>query len=199
MMPTEIKDGPLVTLVLALSSEIIDMIQATHDALLEDGDIEGAKQASIKLERLCMLQSLVEMHYVRDNETVNERSAKDIIVAYLQEHDPAVFPINIREDGKLLLLDTLIGISADTGHWLDTQFPGQIAITKPVREMPAERTYQEIVSFKATRTPGFVPELLPTPPLVGPAKPQHKAEINSGMTTDGTSSQGMPGGRLGDR
>lgn len=210
-MASEVKDGPLIALVLALSTEQINMLQAAHDQFREEGDKEAAQQASIRLERLCMLQSLVEMQAGRAVEKANEPTPVEAITAYLQAHDPDTFPISLTPyaGGKTLLLETAIGINGDTEQWLDMHYSGTVVLSKAPRSSPTEQAFMDAVigtenkktadvQFPATRNPGFVPERLPTPPRPDNAPIPHNPVINAGMPIDGEV-QGMPGGRLGDK
>ena len=195
-MATEIKDGPLIALVLALSNELIGMLQAAHDQFAEDGDHESAKSASIRLERMCTLQSLVELSTGRALEEATAPTMQETIAAYLQEHDPEVFPFSLKahRDGKLWLLDTPIGVSETTAQWLDDCYPDIIVLSLSPRQAPLNHPVQ--AQFKPTRTPGFVPERIQAPPRPAEYGAPHKADINPGMPMDGPA-QGMPGGQIG--
>ena len=207
---------PLTALVLAMADEMINDLQASHDQFGEDGDWNTAKQISIKIERLSMLQSMVELQSKEQEEQRHAPTPIEAITAYLQEHDPDVFPIGIHEDGKLLLITTHIGILGDTSVWLDANYPGIVAIDKVPRSSPTEQelpSYHPLdtpgvvvkdgngsivrtVPFNATRNPGFVPEVLPTPIRREEAIKQHNPQINPGMPIDGAP-QGLPGGKVG--
>ena len=196
---------PLTALVLAMADEMINDLQASHDQFGEDGDWNTAKQISIKIERLSMLQSMVELQSKEQEEQRHAPTPIEATTAYLQEHDPDVFPIGIHEDGKLLLITTHIGILGDTSVWLDTNYPGIVAVDKVPRSSPTEPVdpneeglggtpYPK--AFPATRNPGFIPEVLPTPIRREEAIKQHNPQINPGMPIDGAP-QGLPGGKVG--
>ena len=198
-------NAPLTALVLAMADEMINDLQASHDQFGEDGDWNTAKQISIKIERLSMLQSMVELQSKEQEEQRHAPTPIEAITAYLQEHDPDVFPIGIHEDGKLLLITTHIGILGDTSVWLDTNYPGIVAVDKVPRSSPTEPVdpneeglggtpYPK--AFPATRNPGFIPEVLPTPIRREEAIKQHNPQINPGMPIDGAP-QGLPGGKVG--
>lgn len=206
-----IAHGPLVALVLALAEEHTNLLQASHDQFVEEGDHNAAKAASNRLERICMLTSIVEMMLREQTEAETkpaEPTPVEAITAYLQEHDPDTFPISIREDGKLLLLDTRIGISGNTGLWLDEHYPGIVAITKPARSTATEVRYDPsaeaarecapfVEAIASPPKPAFIPERQ-MPPPANPLAPRfvpHKREINPGMPMEGGDPQGMPGGR----
>ena len=195
---------PLTALVLAMADEMINDLQASHDQFGEDGDWNTAKQISIKIERLSMLQSMVELQSKEQEEQRHAPTPIEAITAYLQEHDPDVFPIGIHEDGKLLLITTHIGILGDTSVWLDANYPGIVAVDKVPRSSPTEPVdpneeglggtpYPK--AFPATRNPGFIPEVLPTPIRREEAIKQHNPQINPGMPIDGAP-QGLPGGKV---
>ena len=198
-------NAPLIALILAMADEMINDLQASHDQFGEDGDWDTAKQISTKIERLCMLQSMVELQSREQEEQLHAPTPIEAITAYLQEHDPDVFPIGIREDGKLLLITSRIGILGDTSVWLDANYPGIVAIDKVPRSSPTEPVdpneeglggtpYPK--AFPATRNPGFIPEVLPTPIRREEAIKQHNPQINPGMPIDGAP-QGLPGGKVG--
>lgn len=137
-MTVNLKGGPVIALVLALADEMIDIVQATHDTLLEEqSDIKGASEASAKLERLCMLRSLVEMQIGEHDDKPEQLTNLEKIVSYLQENDPGVFPINLREieDGKRMLLESYAGVCTETANWFDAEYSGLIILDKPVRWM----------------------------------------------------------------
>ncbi len=199
----DIKDGPLLALVLAMSDEQINLLQAAHDQFMEENDKEAASSASIRLERLCMLKSLVELQTGRAAEEANAPTPVEAITAYLQEHDPEVFPFTLTPyaGGKTLLLETVIGIKPDTDQWLEDTYPGMIVLSKAPRTTDNDTHPNEEGlggKFTPTRNPGFIPERLPTPPRPDNAPAPHKPEINRGMPMSGEV-QGMPGGNLGDK
>lgn len=224
---TDPKAGPLIALVLAVSGEMIDVLQEAFNELTDAGEHEAANALSGKLERFCMLQALVKMQYsqaLHDEETPKQ-TPTEAITAYLQEHDADVFPISLQElqGGKLLLLNTSIGINAEAGQWLDANHPNVI-LSKAPRSSSLESDLDTLIDkathgskeldedaekllalgqdpgpkFTATRKPGFTPERLAQPPRPVGAPLPHKPEINRGMPMDGPA-QGMPGGKLGDR
>ena len=203
-------NAPLTALVLAMADEMINDLQASYDQFGEDGDWDTTKQISTKIERLCMLQSMVELQSREQEEQLHAPTPIEAITAYLQEHDPDVFPIGIRKDGKLLLITSRIGILGDTSVWLDANYPGIVAIDKVPRSLPTNLVPTNLVdpnekglgitlypkAFPATRNPGFVPEVLPTPIRREEAIKQHNPQINPGMPIDGAP-QGLPGGKVG--
>jgi len=198
---SETKSGPFVALLLALADEHVNLLQAAHDQFMDENDHEAASSASIRLERLCMLRSIVQMMTQEKSEQANEPTMVEKITAYLQEYDCDTFPISTDtyEGGKKLLLTTAIGISGDTERWLEAQFPGQIVLSKAPRCLPSD--WQEPVSatetaFAATRTPGFRPDREQV--AIREDAPAHKREIHPGMPMSGEV-QGMPGGKLGDK
>lgn len=206
-IPIDLKHGPIVALVMELSNAFVDMLQNTHDEAMAAGEHEIAKDASIALERICLLRSMVELTTQRETSgTVETDIIISEITAYLQANDPDVFPIRLFEKDKQFHLDTTTGVSGDTAQVLDDKYAGLIVLYQPVRASAPHRftiTDQVIRTdlppkpFNPTRAPGFIPERQPTPPVPdGMPEPKNPA-INSGMPMDGEQ-QGLPGGRLGN-
>lgn len=198
-IPIDLKHGPIVALVMELSNAFVDMLQNTHDEAMADGEHEIAKDASIALERICLLRSMVELTTQRETPGTVETDIISEITAYLQANDPDVFPIRLFEKDKQFHLDTTIGVSGDTAQVFDDKYAGLIVLYQPVRstDFATQRAEgMEPKSFNPTRTPGFIPERQPTPPVPdGMPEPKNPA-INSGMPMSGDQ-QGLPGGRLG--
>lgn len=190
-MTNEMQNGPLVALVLALSNEMVDILLEAGSALTEAGELDLAMDTSAKLEKLCMLRSLVAMSAGQSAVSVSAPSVPQEIMSYLQERDAAVFPINIREDGKYVHLDTAEAVSFDTAKWLDMNFPDKNIVLNHAARAPA------VSVFHATRNPGFIAERQEQPVQPNASAP-HNPRINSGMPMAGEM-QGMPGGRIGDK
>lgn len=134
-MSDNLKYGPINTLILEMSQEWINLLQATHDTFMEEGDLENASKTSAKLERMCLLRGMAELAFKRQ-EPETSGSLLEKLAVYLQEHDPEVFPFEFEThptSPNIYYLITSKGVSAETAQWLDENIPGQVIMNLAIR------------------------------------------------------------------